>query len=177
MRIDLTQLLEGKCREMNVEYSYMPDDSGVLLPNEITLTAPVQVQCRVTDQHGCLTLTASASASYNTVCDRCLDPISASVTFSIKRLIGTSSSGSNAECEEDCEDDWIPLNGGSVEIDGEITEALALELPLYHLCRPDCPGLCPTCGKRLADGDCGCASKKEIDPRLAILQKLLEKPE
>ena len=29
---------------------------------------------------------------------------------------------------------------------------------------------CPKCGKPLREGDCGCP-KKEIDPRLAVLQK------
>ena len=32
---------------------------------------------------------------------------------------------------------------------------------------------CPKCGRDLNTGECGCV-KKEIDPRLAILQKLLE---
>ena len=38
----------------------------------------------------------------------------------------------------------------------------------------ECAGLCPKCGKNLNFGPCDCPKKKEIDPRLAILQKLLE---
>ncbi len=41
------------------------------------------------------------------------------------------------------------------------------------LCKEDCKGLCPTCGKDLNEGPCGC--KKELDPRLAVLAKLLDK--
>ena len=66
---------------------------------------------------------------------------------------------------------------GTVDIDADIAEAFLLELPMRHLCKEDCPGLCPKCGKRLAEGDCGCKNEKEIDPRLKVLQKLLEKPE
>lgn len=179
MRIDLTQLLEGKLSEVNVEYSYMPDDSGVLLPEEIKLREPIHVRCTVTDKNGYMTLIASATAAYDTVCDRCLDPISTSVTFSISRLIETGA-GVHAEDEEhddEYEDSLLEISAGAVDIDAEITEAFSLELPMYHLCREDCPGLCPKCGKRLAEGDCGCSAKKEIDPRLAILQKLLENPE
>ena len=177
MRIDLTQLLEGKLSTLDVEYSYMPDDSGVLLPEEIKLREPIHVRCNITDKNGYMTLIASATAAYDTVCDRCLEPISTSVTFSISRLIETAPSAADAEHDEDYEDSLLTLVSGAVEIDGEITEALSLELPMFHLCREDCPGLCPRCGKRLAEGDCGCSAKKEIDPRLAILQKLLEKPE
>ena len=42
-----------------------------------------------------------------------------------------------------------------------------------HLCSEDCKGLCPTCGKDLNEGPCGCG--KEVDPRLAVLAKLLDK--
>jgi len=29
--------------------------------------------------------------------------------------------------------------------------------PMSFLCRPDCPGICPQCGKDLNGGPCGCA--------------------
>ncbi|MFO7588893.1 MAG: DUF177 domain-containing protein [Gemmatimonadota bacterium] len=37
-----------------------------------------------------------------------------------------------------------------------LREELLLALPAFPLCRADCPGLCPSCGKELASGDCGC---------------------
>lgn len=178
MRIDLTPLLDGRQSELYVEYEYTPDADGPLLPEEIRLTTPVHVRCRVSDNHGYMTLTASAAAEYETSCDRCLAPLTASIVVSLERLIATGTSlRADGETDEDFEDSLLPLNGGAVEIDRDLTEEIALELPLYHLCREGCPGLCPTCGKRLADGPCGCEAKKEIDPRFAILQKLLEKQE
>ena len=80
-------------------------------------------------------------------------------------------------------DDVLELTDNYLCPDGDILEELAVELPYYELCEPDCPGLCPICGKPKRDGDCGCEAraaeeaKKEIDPRLAKLKKLLEKPE
>jgi len=41
------------------------------------------------------------------------------------------------------------------------------------LCDEDCKGLCPKCGQDLNQGQCGCVTK-EIDPRLAVLQKFLD---
>jgi len=182
MRISLTSLLDGQCSELETEYTYMPDDSGVLLPDGISLREPIRVRCKITDKYGYMALDATAEAHYDTVCDRCLEPISSWLTFSISRLIETGAGGRGRDMQQDSGDDWddddvITVDNGAVDIDADITEAFALELPLYHLCRQDCPGLCPKCGKRLAEGDCGCSQKKEIDPRLAILQKLLEKPE
>ena len=43
------------------------------------------------------------------------------------------------------------------------------------LCRDDCRGLCPKCGKNLNEGPCGCT--KDGDPRLAVLSRLLETPD
>lgn len=181
MRIDLTPLLEGRQSQLETDDCFWPQqhDHGVVLPKEIQFREPIRVRCTVTDKSGYMTLIASATAAYDTVCDRCLEPISTSVTFSISRLIETGASVQleNAEHDDDYEDSLLEMNAGAVEIEDEITEAFLLELPMLHLCREDCPGLCPKCGKRLSEGDCGCSAKKEIDPRLAKLQKLLEKPE
>jgi uncharacterized protein len=52
---------------------------------------------------------------------------------------------------------------------GEIAaEQIHLNLPLKPVCRPDCLGLCPTCGVNRNGIECGCR-EEEIDPRLAPL--------
>lgn len=178
MKIDLTQLLEGKISELAVEDFFTPGDEDAAVPHGIKLASPMHVFCKVKDNHGCLTLTASAEAEYETVCDRCLSPISTSLSFSIERLIeskGTHITADDPDFED--EDDILHLVNGCVEIGADLAEAFVLELPMRHLCDEECPGLCPKCGKRRADGDCGCKFEKEIDPRLKVFQKLLEKPQ
>ena len=59
-----------------------------------------------------------------------------------------------------------------MELDEPVGELLFLELPSKDLCSEDCRGFCPKCGKDLNTGDCDC-NGKEIDPRLAVLQKFL----
>jgi uncharacterized protein len=44
------------------------------------------------------------------------------------------------------------------------------------LCREDCPGLCPQCGKPLREGPCDCDFEVE-DDRFTSLRQLLEQPE
>ena len=39
--------------------------------------------------------------------------------------------------------------------------------PVKPLCRPDCAGLCSTCGSNLNEGPCGCAPA--VDERLSVL--------
>lgn len=49
-------------------------------------------------------------------------------------------------------------------------DAVVPTLPFQPVCRPDCPGLCPQCGVRLAD-EPGHAHD-DIDPRWAALAGL-----
>ncbi len=177
MRIDLTCLLEGKQTELSVDFDVTPRQEDAVLPHGIELLGPVKVSCRVRDNHGYLTLTADAAADYETACDRCLAPISTGVSFSIERLIESKGAHALPDGINADDEDILTMVNGTVEIDADIIEALILELPMRHLCDENCPGLCPKCGKRLSEGDCGCKNEKEIDPRLKVLQKLLEKPQ
>lgn len=50
-------------------------------------------------------------------------------------------------------------------------DVIALELPEQILCRPDCAGLCPVCGKDLNEEPHEHADR-ELDPRWAALSEL-----
>jgi uncharacterized protein len=60
---------------------------------------------------------------------------------------------------------------------GEVVrEQVLLALPLKPLCREDCRGLCPTCGRNRNQFPCGCPPPEEPgDPRLVPLRKLVDK--
>jgi uncharacterized protein len=59
-----------------------------------------------------------------------------------------------------------------VDLGEALREYALLELPMQPLCKPDCKGLCPTCGADLNLGDCGCI-QDEDDERFSILKDLL----
>ena len=75
--------------------------------------------------------------------------------------------------EEALEQEGAVLYHEGVEIDlgPPIRDALILEVPQVALCRPDCRGLCPSCGQDRNEGDCNCASGG-IDPRWEQLRQL-----
>ncbi|HEV8688216.1 MAG TPA: DUF177 domain-containing protein [Gaiellaceae bacterium] len=50
-------------------------------------------------------------------------------------------------------------------------DALALELPVQILCRPECAGLCPVCGKDL-NVEPHEHEEEQLDPRWTELEKL-----
>ncbi len=193
MKIDLTEILNG--RKNSISFAYCFDESALkgmeyaLLPDDVKLLENgISVTGTVTDNNGYMTLRADVSAEYETMCARCLDPLRRTCAFSIDRIIRSGSALSSADVAVGTDEEWdgvtedlLYLSDSSVNPDCDIMEMLALNLPLYHLCREDCEGLCPICGKKRAEGSCTCLddekNKKEIDPRLAKLKKLLEKDE
>lgn len=71
------------------------------------------------------------------------------------------------------DDSVIQLENGVpvLDLSALLWEEFSLALPIKPLCAPDCQGVCPTCGKNLNEGPCGCSSD-EGDPRLAALRQL-----
>jgi uncharacterized protein len=59
---------------------------------------------------------------------------------------------------------------------GEVArEQIFLALPLKRLCREDCAGLCPACGKNRNEGACACpAAAEPVDSRLEPLRRLVD---
>lgn len=193
MKIDITELLNGRKERIDFDYSFdensLTGDDYALLPDDIRLADNgIHVKGYITDNNGYMTLYASVSAEYVTECSRCLDEINCRCDFDIERIVrsGSAINSRDTHLSEDNEwdgvtEDLLYISESSVNPDNDIMETLSLNLPLYHLCSEDCEGLCPICGKKLRDRECSCIeaekSKKEIDPRLAKLKKLLENNE
>jgi DUF177 domain-containing protein len=53
-----------------------------------------------------------------------------------------------------------------------IRQYLLLAVPMHPLCREDCKGLCPQCGRNLNNGGCTCNTESG-DERWAALKRLL----
>ncbi len=58
-----------------------------------------------------------------------------------------------------------------VDLTDELRQSIILSLPSYPVCRQDCLGVCPTCGKNLNEGPCAC-SHAERDSRWGALDDL-----
>lgn len=58
-----------------------------------------------------------------------------------------------------------------VDLTDELRQSIILALPSYPVCRQDCRGVCPTCGKNLNEGPCAC-DHTERDSRWGALDAL-----
>jgi uncharacterized protein len=102
-------------------------------------------------------------------CRRCLAPVALPVAAEISALFTP-----DPDALED--PDSYPLTRDATEIDlrPAVREELALAVPQWVLCREDCRGLCPRCGKDLNAGPCGCPPAQ--DPRWQALAALKDRP-
>jgi uncharacterized protein len=98
-------------------------------------------------------------------CVRCLDP--ASLDFEIE-----AREVDQAQTED--EELLSPyVSDQELEIGRWAHDATLLALPTAFLCRPDCAGLCPTCGESLNDADPSDHEHEAApDPRWAALKNL-----
>ena len=53
-------------------------------------------------------------------------------------------------------EETYPLSQGTIDLREDVRQALLLSVPVRSLCKSDCLGLCPQCGKNLNEGFCAC---------------------
>ncbi len=66
--------------------------------------------------------------------------------------------------------------GKEIDLSPAVREQILLSMPESPLCREDCKGLCPKCGKDLNESECGC-DRTVIDPRWGALKGIQLKKE
>ena len=165
LRVDLRELARGPVETRDE----LPLTDPLFEGLDFTLAEPVQVEGRLQDAgegrfywRGTLTTRAAGA------CRRCLEPVITPIRADVRALF--------AQDPDALEDpDSYPLAPDATEIDlaAAVREELILAVPQYVLCREDCRGLCPRCGKDLNAGPCGCAPA--TDPRWGALAALKDK--
>jgi len=66
-------------------------------------------------------------------------------------------------------EELYPIGDGKIDANEEVRQTLLVNVPDRSLCRPDCRGLCPRCGKNLNEGPCQC--KSPVETRGAVNAK------
>ena len=164
MEIDLTNLLNGGGDAVSVDCSFDFSDFvyGVYNP----IQNGVFVKGSVYEKAGIVYLDAKVSFEFFGVCDRCADDFKKEYSFDLLRILVQELANDSDS------DDYIVVKNGTLDLDELIKEEIELFLPAKILCRDDCKGICPTCGKNLNYEKCTC--KKQTDPRMAALLQLLD---
>jgi uncharacterized protein len=116
------------------------------------------------------------STSLELMCARCLEPVVEKVGRKFDLLYRPQ--GTDAGKEEmsvtAAEAEVSYYQGEGLLLEDVIREQVLLAVPLKAICRDDCKGLCPHCGKNLNQEQCSCSAGVE-DPRWSALKDLRSK--
>lgn len=135
---------------------------GCLEPAEVACDIEVVnalLSGKIANSGGVLVLEAKVTAEVKTCCARCLKEIVLPLNFDFSETLVLSGQETDADA-----DSVIFFEGKEIDV-GEIAiNNLLLNISSKYLCRDECRGICPKCGKNLNDGECDC-DFFEIDPR------------
>lgn len=120
--------------------------------------AELDLEVRLESVHEGILVTAEVDAVAEGECGRCLIDIALPVQVEFQELFAYHS---GEAFEVEVQDDHVDL-------EPLIRDAVVLSLPFQPVCRPDCPGLDPVTGVRLADHP-ELVTPEHRDPRWAAL--------
>ena len=102
---------------------------------------------------------------------KCLKEVPTEFAIDMEQEIDMKASG------EDRIKDLDEINyvtGCSLDVEQLVHNEILIHWPLRVLCREDCRGLCPVCGKDLNEGSCNC-DQSSPDPRMAAIRDIFSK--
>ena len=155
MKISVAHLLKEPGARESFSFALPPEE---LVHEEYTFLTPVKVEGVLVNNGNTLGLQGSISGEIQGRCGRCLEPARERFESVFEEAL---------ELEDFVDEEAL------IDLNQWAHEYLLLELPVKLLCRANCRGLCPKCGKVLNEGPCNC-EKKDVDPRLAALKNFFD---
>ena len=164
MIVDLKPLFSGSINSIPV--SFDKDMSEIEFMGIYPLKKPVIIHGEIKSRAGIVEADINCEVEYVGPCDRCFKETVKSYSVKIDRTIVT-----HTDNEDD--EEMTVVSDMMLDLDEFCYPEIVMSMPTKHLCKEECLGLCPECGKDRNLGDCGC-NTTEIDPRLSALAELLK---
>ena len=134
-------------------------------PAGLSYTAAPVGEGFIVNNAGALTLRGTLSAAMRCVCDRCAAEFDREVSYPLDVPLAS-------ELQDEENPDYFLLEGDELDLEELLETVFILNMDTRFLCRADCKVLCSRCGNNLNEGTCDC--RTESDPRLAVLEQLLD---
>jgi uncharacterized protein len=134
-------------------------------------TEPVQVRVHISRSGKMIRVKSRIDAKVKGICARCLEVFSLPLGSQFQLTLKPKPDFPPAEevelSREDLESDFY--EGEEIDLSPLIQDQVLLTIPPKLVCREDCRGLCPRCGRNLNRETCNCPDKA-VDPRLEALR-------
>jgi uncharacterized protein len=123
--------------------------------------ATVEVSLRMESLTDGIVVDGRLRAPWADTCRRCLAPARGEVVCEVGELYQLVITDPDA----------FEIVGDQIDVGSMVRENILLDAPVAPLCRPDCAGLCPTCGIDRNTATCACVTAAG-DPRWDALSQL-----
>jgi uncharacterized protein len=160
------RLRPGESRKEVVPVVLDPFHFGGQRYDTVPTTVPAELS--VTQASGAMVLDLAFRALLSGPCTRCLGHAEVPLDVSAREVHDLEGPSGEVAAEE-LRSDYVA--DGRLDVGTWVRDAVALALPEQILCRPDCAGLCPVCGKDL-NAEPHEHVEQELDPRWAALQQI-----
>lgn len=151
--LDISKLLSDETESISFDlgpFSDQSEENGILVSS-------LRFFGEAKNLNDSIHLTGTVTGTLTAPCARCL--------VSVERLLSAEVDFPVVTSAEESEEEVLLAEGQKVDLLSLMQETVITQMPLRLLCKEDCKGLCPKCGKDLNTEKCSC-EHKEIDPRL-----------
>ena len=151
----------GQMRESEVDITLteVMGDGAMTIP----VGGVIETDLRLESVHEGILATGEVFTTAVGECSRCLDELKLPVEVDFQELFAYSGT----------EEDDFTVSDEQIDLEPVIRDAIVLSLPFQPVCSPDCPGLCPDCGVKLAENP-NHAHDQQVDSRWTELLKFKE---
>ena len=163
MKLNLREIIEVPGSKLPFSCALSPD--GLEFPSIVGYEGEIAAEGAVINTAGVLTLEGTIKAQMHCICDRC------GAEFYREKIVPVNV----GIAVDDSEEDLFQMEEDEIDLDEILYTCFMLDMDAKFLCKPDCAGLCAGCGANLNYEKCTC--KKQVDPRWAVLEQLLDKNE
>lgn len=138
MKIDVRQIPpDGATMEEDIDPAAWELDTDL-----VKLKEPLKAKADISKVTNVVTAFINVKGRITLICSRCLKDFVADFKRDIRI------------------DSMVDSSHLVVDFDPEVRDQLILGYPVKPLCRKDCRGLCPACGRDLNLGDCNCSKER-----------------
>jgi len=105
-------------------------------------------------------------------CARCLEPAPVVIDSPMAISFVESDEDDDEEEEDEAQDDVVKFEHGLIDVSNPIRDEILLAVPMSVICREDCAGICPSCGRNRNLTPCDCEKHAIDTSKLGALAKI-----
>jgi uncharacterized protein len=157
--VNAAELLRDPGTRKHISDVVPPADIDAASPS---ITGDIAVEIDLESTVDDIGLTGTIGVPWTGHCRRCLKPLAETLIVGVEERYAD---------DPGPESDAFPIERGQIDLRPMVREEVLLAVDEARLCRDDCPGLCPVCGKDVSVEPCDCDSTL-VDDRWAVLDQL-----